>query len=403
MTLNETPEYPIRTAFQRFAPAYFEEHTNLPAEKEKAAFSIMNCKTGELGFDISICEECGKSIIHAVSCNNRNCPCCGTPLSERWIRERNSEMISGLAYFHVVFTVPHELNDLIRTNFVPLINLFFQCVHETLLTLCADRRFMGAKPGIMSVLHTWGQKLNFHPHIHVCISGGGISPGKKFVETSHRHFFLPEAAIAKMFRGKYLHGLKLLYRSGKLNLSGLEGLKDPVEWKTFIDSLYSRKWLPFVKETFNGKGNAVEYLARYSYRTAISNSRIVSVDDERVTFRYKDYADNNREKLLTLQGTDFIGLFLQHVLPSGFHRIRFAGFLANCMKTKNLNLIHRQIGSVYPGNPYRSMKMDTLMKVLYNKDICSCPECFGKLIRLPRGMPLGTAPLQSIKTTLAAE
>ena len=393
----------MRSAFQNFFPDYYAEHPNLPKEKEKAAFSIMSCKTGDLGYDVSVCEECGKPVIHAVSCNNRNCPCCGTPLSERWIRERNSEMIPRAAYYHVVFTMPHELNDLIRRNLVLLINLFFQCVHETLLTLCADRKFMGAKPGIMSVLHTWGQKLNFHPHIHVCISGGGINPCGKFVETSHKHFFLPEPVIAKMFRGKYLHALKMLYDSGKLDLSDTNSFEDPKEWKDFINTLYDKKWLPFVKETFNGKGNAIEYLARYSYRTAISNSRIVSVDDETVTFRYKDYANDNKEKQLTLQGTDFIALFLQHVLPGRFHRIRFAGFLANCAKTRNLHNIHRQIGSVYTGNPYRSMKMKTLMKVLYNKDICSCPECSGRLIRLPRGMPIGEDLLHSIAMTFAAD
>ena len=152
-------------------------------------------------------------------------------------------------------------------------------VHETLLTLCADKRFLGAKPGILSVLHTWGQKLNYHPHIHVCISGGGITPAGQFVESKHKGFFLPKAAAGKMFRGKYLAALKKLYDQRKLDLSMTEGLKDPTAWGKYIDSLYRKAWLPFIRETFNGRGNAIRYLARYSFRTAIANSRIVEITD----------------------------------------------------------------------------------------------------------------------------
>lgn len=401
MISADTNEYMIRDAFRRFYPAFLAAHPDISPEKRKAAECISKCKTGELGYNVSICEECGHPVIHAVSCNNRSCPCCQAPLEKKWELERNTELVKGISYYHVVFTVPHELNQLIRSNLVLLLNLLFRCVQETLLALCADPGFMGARPGIISVLHSWGQKLSFHPHLHVCISGGGITPAGQFVETRHKGFFLPEAAIASMFRGKFLCSLKKLYDAGRLDLSRTEHLKEPAAWKQYIDTLFDKRWLPFVKETFNGRGNAIRYLARYSFRTAIANSRILSVDDESVAFRYKDYADNHREKVLTVKGEQFIGMFLQHILPSGFHRVRFSGYLTNCQKARNLKLIHRLRGTVYGGNPYQKMKAAELILSIYGRDICSCPECSGRLISLPRGMPPAMLPSLLNNLTLA--
>ena len=385
-------DYPIREIFRRFYPEFLKIHPSLPDVKRKTAASIMSCKTGELGYNVSYCEDCGFPMIHTVSCNNRSCPCCQAPLEKKWELERNTELIEGIAYYHVVFTVPHELNTLIKANPNVLLGLQFQCVQDTLLELCADPKFMGAKPGIISVLHTWGQKLSFHPHIHVCVSGGGLTPAGQFAETKHKGFFIPVNVIASLFRGKYIHRLKHLYQAGKLDLDHTQELKNAPYWKTFTDRLYHKQWLPFVKETFNGRGNAIRYLARYSFRTAIANSRILSVTDTNVTFRYKDYADGNKEKQLTVTGNDFIDMFLQHVLPKGFNRVRFAGYLTNCRKAKNLKLIHHLRNTLYSGNPYREMKVAELMMVLYRRDICSCPECSGHMVRLPRGMPFSVLP-----------
>ena len=394
-------EYPIREAFRKFYPTFLANHPGLSMEKRKVAESISRCKTGELGYNVSICEDCGRPVIHAVSCNNRSCPCCQAALTKKWELERNTELIEGIAYYHMVFTVPHELNPLIKANPDTLLSLLFTCVKDTLLDLCADPKHMGAKPGIVSVLHTWGQKLSFHPHIHTCISGGGITPSGKFVETSHKGFFLPVKAVASGFRGRYLTELKKLYDKGLLNFSCNSDLQTPDKWKTFIDFLFEKPWLPFVKETFNGKGNAIRYLARYSYRTAIANSRIISVDDDTVTFRYKDYADNSRQKTITVKGTDFIGMILQHVLPSGFHRVRFSGYLNNSQKNKCLKLIHSLRNTIYSGNPYRTMNTAELIMSLYGRDICSCPECSGKLIPYPRGMPASVLPSLLKDTPLA--
>ena len=384
---NEPSVLLIRDAFERFGKEYLSMHPTLSIEREKAVFCISNCKTGSLGYNVSRCEKCGKTMIHANSCNNRVCPCCQATLTKKWELERNTELIEGIAYYHVIFTVPHELNPVFQDNETVLLNLLFQSVRDTILTLCSDCHHLGAVPGIIAVLHTWGQKLNYHPHLHLCISGGGLTPEGKFIESKHKGFFLPEAAVASMFRGKFLCSLKKLYLSESLKFSRKKELSDPETWKGFIDQLFAKRWLPFIKETFNGRGNAVRYLARYSYRSAISNSRIVSVDEDTVTFRYKDYADENCQKTLTVKGTDFIGLFLQHVLPSGFHRVRFYGYLNNAEKNKKLKLIHRLRNSVYQGDPYRSMNTAELLMALYGKDICHCPTCSGILISYPRGMP----------------
>ena len=382
-----TADYPIRKIFQQFYPGYLEKHPSLSVEKRKTASAIMRCKTGELGFDVSICKDCGKILIHYASCNNRSCPCCQLPQEKKWIKLRQNEVVYGIAYYHVIFTLPDELNQLILGNFVLLCNLMFSCVHETLLTLCADRKYMGAKPGIMTVLHTWGQKLNFHPHIHVCLSGGGLTPSGQFVQTRHKGFLIPEAVIAAMFRGKYLAGVRKLHDEGRLCFHSTPELSDPKNWKDFINKLYSKRWLPFVKETFNGKGNAIEYLARYSYRSAISNARILSVTDRDVTFRYKDYKDNSIVKSRTVSGEDFIHLFLLHVLPKGFNRIRYAGYLTNCCKTRNLKQIHFLIGSIWEPSIYSRMNTAELMFHLFKNDICKCPHCSGKLIHYIRDRP----------------
>lgn len=401
MTSTDLNKYPIRELFQRFYPQYLEDHPGLSPEKRRAAQCIMACKTGDLGYDVSVCEDCGVKLIHNVSCNNRFCPSCQASKAKQWELERNTELIEGIAYYHVVFTVPHELNSLISSNMKETLNLMFHCVHETLITLCSDKRFMGAKPGIVSVLHTWGQQLLFHPHIHVCLSGGGITPWKSFAVTRKKGFLMPEAVLASGFRGRFLSGLKKLYNDGRLDLSVDGSLNDPETWKSFIDRLFQKRWLPFVKETFNGNGNAIRYLARYSYRTAIANSRIVSITDTDVTFRYKDYADDSKEKSMTISGTEFVRRYLQHVLPKGFQRIRFAGYLTNSQKTRNLKLIHALRLSDYTGNPYRSMKTAELMLILYDRDICKCPHCNGKILPFGREYTMRAAPRNTAHTEMS--
>lgn len=204
---STSDNYPIREAFRRFLPSYQKSHS-ISKEKLKTASCISRCKSGELGYNISICDECGYTSVHACSCNNRHCPCCQSPVEQKWILARNSELIDGIAYYHAVFTVPSELNDLIYENQELLYNLMFRCSSDTLLTLCADKKHMGARPGIVSVLHTQGSRLNYHPHIHTMLSGGGITPDHRFIESRHKGYLIPVNVVGKLFRGKFLSALK---------------------------------------------------------------------------------------------------------------------------------------------------------------------------------------------------
>lgn len=387
MTSIDTGKFPIREIFQRFLPEYLTDHTPSP-QQQKTAECISKCKSGFLGYNVSYCEECGHIEIHACSCNNRHCPCCQSPVEQKWIMERNSELIERIAYYHAIFTVPSELNPLIYSNQKLLYNLMFHCASDTLLELCGDKKYLGATPGIVSVLHTQGQKLNYHPHIHTMLSGGGLTRTGQFIEAAHKGYLLPKEAMGRLFRGKFLAALKKYRDSRKLIYSGdCTHLRNRYNWKEFIDMLYHKPWIPHIKETFNGFGNAVTYLARYVFRSAISNNRIDSVDDNGVTFHYKDYADDGKTKQLHMDGTEFIDAFLMHVLPKGFCRVRFSGYLSNCHKTEKLKLIHKLRNTVYAGNPVKGKSMTELILLLYNRDICQCPKCHGRLFHYPRGMP----------------
>ena len=391
MTLTDNPSYPIRDAFQKFLPAYLDNHALTP-QQWKTANCISNCKTGGLGYNVSYCEECGHVEIHASSCNNRHCPCCQSPVDQKWLMERNSELIEGIAYYHAIFTVPYELNSLIYENQELLYGLMFRCATDTLLTLCRDKKYLGATPGIVSVLHSQGQRLNFHPHIHTMLSGGGLTSSGQFVEAAHKGYLLPKDAMGSLYRGKFMDALKRYHDQNKLHFHGnCLHLRNNYAWQEFIDLLYDKSWIPHIKETFNGFGNAVTYLARYVFRSAISNSRIDSVDDSGVTFHYKDYADDGKTKSMHMSGTEFIEAFLIHVLPKGFCRVRFSGYLCNCKKRKTLKLIHKLRNSVYTGNPVKGKTVAELMFLLYGRDICTCSVCNSKkVVHLPRGVSLNT-------------
>lgn len=312
-------------------------HFHPSAQQDKAASSIMNCKSGKLGCNLSVCDDCGHSQTHNNSCRNRHCPCCQAVLKELWIDSRKAEVIDA-PYFHVVFTLPAELNPLIYANQSLLYPLLHKCVSETLLELSADPRYLGATPGIVQILHTGGEKLNFHPHIHCIIAGAGLTKAKQFKRSS-KGFFIPVKVLASKFRGKFLAKLNGMYASSKLAFSSsCKELQNSYSWNEFKDSLYTKQWIPFIKETFNGFGNAIDYLGRYTHRVAISNSRIKSVTSTHVTFSAKDYR-NNEKSNITITHVEFIRRFLMHILPSGLQKIRYYGFLNNRYKKVNLKLI----------------------------------------------------------------
>lgn len=341
--------------------------------QSKAAHSIMNCKSGKLGCNISICNDCGYTDFHNNSCRNRNCPNCQAVLKELWIDKRKSEVIDT-PYFHVVFTIPSELNALVYSNQELLYSLLHRCSAETLLELAANKKYLGATPGIIQVLHTWGQELNFHPHIHCIVSGGGLTSVQK-LKSCGNDFFLPAKVMAPVFRGKLLSHLDSYHKSGSLSFSSCKKLKNSYEWKDLKDKLYQKTWCPDIRETFNGFGNAIEYLGRYTHKIAISNTRILKVTSTQITFTAKDYKNNSVIKEVTLSCKEFIRRFMMHVLPSGFQKIRYYGFLNNRNKKKNLKVIFTLQGHQKFQSLYQNLSMDELLKQLWNVDIHICPEC----------------------------
>jgi hypothetical protein len=348
-------------------------HYNPSNVQHKAALSIMNCKSGKLGCNLSICQDCGHLEIHNNSCRNRNCPCCQAILKELWIDARKSEVIDA-PYFHVVFTLPCELNPLIYANQALLYSLMHKCASETLLELSADKKYLGATPGIIQVLHTWGQELNFHPHIHSIITGAGLTKTKQ-LRKSRSKFFIPVKVLGKKFRGKFLDQLQILFKKDKLVFSShCIKLKNTYEWNEFRNSLYNKTWIPYIKETFNGFGNAIDYLGRYTHRIAISNNRIKSVTGTHVTFAAKDYkTGENKEVILT--SLEFIRRFMMHVLPSGFQKIRYYGFLNNRSKKINLKLIVRLTGKALFQSKFITMSHEELLLSLWNINVRICTEC----------------------------
>lgn len=372
-------EYMVQKAFQMYYPAYRAHHPVTP-EQESAAQCIMGCKTGKYGFTKSICPNCGYEILHYGSCGNRNCPNCQGTKPEEWVEARSSELIEGISYYHVIMTVPHDLNPLFLNVPKPMYTLLLHSTSDAVKEVASRKENLGAVPGMISVLHTWGQTLELHPHVHMLIAGGGLSAPYKFNQGKKDHFFCPEEHLAGSFREHFLAGLKRLRADDSLSFTGsASGLRNRFTWEELLTKLYHLKWNVFVKETFNGKGNAVTYLSRYAYRTAISNGRVLSVTEEGVAISWRDYRDNGKKKTMLLSGEEFIRRFLMHVLPKGFCRIRYGGYLANAYRKRNLAVIRFLTGARERKNRLSGRNVRQRIMVLFHVDICRCPECSARM------------------------
>lgn len=353
----------------------FCEGVAFPSDvQKKAAHALMRCKSGKLGCNTSICDDCGHTEVHNNSCRNRNCPNCQAVMKEIWVDKRKSEVIDS-PYFHVVFTLPHELNPLIYWNQKLLYGLFHKCAAETILELSADKEYLGAVPGIIQVIHTWNQEMLDHIHMHCIVSGGGLTPDHK-IRKSKGNFFIPVYKIRDKFKGKYLALLDSLHKSGSLVFtSSCENLRNSYEWNEFKNLLYGKDWCPYIKETFNGFGNAIEYLGRYTNKIAISNSRILSVTETHTTFSARGKKSGEPKRQITITNEEFIRRFLMHVLPCGFQKIRYYGFLNNRTKKKKLELIFKLQGFQKFKARYTGMSMAELIKAVWKIDISVCPAC----------------------------
>jgi len=307
--------------------------------------AIEFCRTAKLGGHLDRCSRCGHEVISFHSCRNRHCPKCQTNARDKWLTERNKELLP-VSYVHVVFTLPHELSWLALQNKKVVYDLLFHASAATLLEVAADPKHLGAEIGFLSVLHTWGQNLQHHPHIHCVIPSGGLSLDHQRWIRPRYAFFLPVKVLSRVFRGKFVAGLKRAFRQGKLSFSGsLQPLAREKAFHTFLRPLFRQDWVVFAKRPFGGPQHMLHYLARYTHRVAISNHRLVSVADGKVTFRWKDYAHGGKQREMTVTAEEFLRRFMLHVLPRRFVRIRFSGFLANRRRKQLLPLCQQLLAS----------------------------------------------------------
>ena len=303
--------------------------THLAWPQLKVLRAIRNCRTAALGGHLDRCSRCGHQAISYNSCRNRHCPKCQTNAREQWLAKRAEDLLE-VPYFHVVFTLPHDLSALALQNKKAFYDLLFRASAETLIEVAADLKHLGARIGFLSVLHTWGQNLQHHPHVHCVVPAGGIAPDGAHWVHPPAGFFLPVRVLSKVFRGKFVAGLKRLFRKGELSFHGsLKSLADAKSFHRFLRQLFRRDWVVYAKRPFGGPGHVLQYLARYAHRVAISNHRLIGFKDGKVTFRWKDYARGNKKRTMTVSADEFLRRFLLHVLPRGFVRIRHFGFLTN--------------------------------------------------------------------------
>ena len=320
----------------------------LSREQRKAFADIRDCRTAVLGGHVEQF-DCGHRVPVYNSCTNRSCPKCQAAARAKWLAEREAELLPVDTYFHVVFTLPQEIANLALQNARAIYRILFRAASETLMTIAADPQHFGAEIGFLAVLHTWGQNLHIHPHIHCVVPGGGLSKdGSHWIAPRKKSFFLPVKVLSCLFRKKFLIYLKKAFRKGKLRFHGeLKPLAEPSVFAALCGKVDQRKWVVYAERPFGGPEQVLKYLARYVQRVAISNSRLLLLENGRVTFAWKDYADGNQSKTMTLDAVEFIRRFLLHVLPSGFVRIRHFGFLANRKRAEKLALCR----SLLPAQP----------------------------------------------------
>ncbi len=365
----------------------FRQTHRVSFAQQRVLRDVTACRTAELGGHVQACDGCGHRQISYNSCRNRHCPKCQAAARAEWMAAREQELLP-VPYFHLVFTLPQQLRPLALQNKKVMYGLLFRAAADTLLTVAADPKHLGAKIGFLAVLHTWGQNLMHHPHLHIVIPGGGLSEeGSKWVPCKRsRHgqnFFLPVRILSRVFRGKFIAGLKRAYAQGQLEFHGqLKSLTNPRQFEQLLNQSVRTDWVVYAKRPFGGPKQVLKYLARYTHRVAISNHRLLRLEDDRVTFRYKDYADNQQTTTMTLEATEFLRRFLLHVLPRGFVRIRHYGLLSNRDRTARLNQCRKLLGVPAPEETSDQISLSDCDAAEQDREATlPCPKCeTGRLI-----------------------
>jgi len=329
----------VQDIFRACGPAWRRRQAgHLSLGQLKVMAAIERCRTAALGGHVAACEDCGHIHVAYNSCRNRHCPKCQGAAARDWLSARQAELLA-VPYYHVVFTLPAPIADIAYHNKAAVYGLLFKAAAETLITIAADPQHLGARIGLTAVLHTWGSAMTHHPHVHCIVPGGGLSPAGDSWISCRPGFFLPVRVLSRLFRRLFLHKLATAYQAGHLQFFGAHArLVDHDEFAAYLAPLRKIEWVVYAKPPFAGPESVLAYLSRYTHRVAISNSRLIRFDDNGVTFKWKDYRTNGRDrhKLMTLATDEFIRRFLIHVLPTGFHRIRHYGLFANGGRSENL-------------------------------------------------------------------
>jgi hypothetical protein len=375
---SSTPE--VADVFRRYGEAYRDQHGGSLSTAQRHAMSAIElCRTAALGGHVERCDSCDHQRIAYNSCRNRSCPKCQSLARARWLADRQAELLDT-QYFHVVFTVPDEVAVIAFHNKPAVYDILFRAASETLRTIADDPVHLGAEIGFLSVLHTWGQNLLHHPHLHCLVPGGGISPdGSRWV-ACRPGFFLPVRVLSRLFRGLFLHYLEKAFTAGQLGFfSTLQSLQERSAFLRHLAPARRAEWVVYAKRPFAGPQQVLTYVGRYTHRIAISNNRLLAIDDGKVQFRWKDYRHGNPNGSMILAADEFIRRFLIHVLPDGFHRIRYYGFfcnrrreskLARCRELLGMQQVKPATAAPCPSNDYRK-----LYEALTGTSLTLCPAC----------------------------
>jgi len=400
----DRPKIEVADIFRRYGEAYRNEHDgSLSTAQRRVMSAIEVCRTAALGGHVEECDNdnCGHQRISYNSCRNRHCTKCQSLARAEWIEQRQSELLD-CEYFHIVFTVPEEIASIAYQNKEVVYGILFRAAAETLRTIAADPKHLGAEIGFFAVLHTWGQNLLHHPHLHFVVAGGGLAPEGNHWISCRPGFFLPVRVLSRLFRRLFLKSLQKEFDSGKLKFfSSLEALQDRKSFLRYLAPARKAKWVVYAKPPFAGPQQVLDYVGRYTHRVALSNDRLLDMENGEVRFRWKDYRDNNRQKTMTLTADEFIRRFLLHVLPDGFQRIRYYGFLGNRYRKQKLARCRLLLGM--PDNDTQDSEPSSDYRDRYEKltglSLWECPIChqgrmhvIGTLARADKGPPMRGSP-----------
>jgi Putative transposase/Transposase zinc-binding domain len=375
------PRFEVADVIRDHGDAFLDAYGDtVSPEQRRVLTDLARCRTAALGGHVEACDRCGHRQASYNSCRNRHCPKCQANEAARWVEARAAELLP-VEYFHVVFTLPAALGPIALQNPRVVYDLLFRAAADTLLRIAADPSHLGARIGFLAVLHTWGQTLQHHPHLHCVVPGGGLSPdGSRWVSCPGG-FFLPVKVLSPVFRGKFLAGLRAAFDRGKFAFHGkLAALADPDEFQRRLSASARSDWVVYAKPPFGGPGQVLKYLARYTHRVAISNHRLLDLKDGRVTFQYKDYARGGQRRTMELTADEFLRRFLQHVLPAGFVRVRSYGFLANRNRQEKLAACRELLSAaptaaVPPETPSPAVPLGPAAVVTEVRCATVCPVC----------------------------